>query len=659
MNTHLSHASMQKRFLSHLLTGIVLFLFSANLFAGSLNLAWDASTSANLGGYRLFYGTNSNNYTSSIDVGKQTSYQVTGLQDGATYYFTAKAYDSQRIVESGYSNEISATIPDPVSVDFTASATNGNASLIVSFTPTTSGTITGYQWDFGDASIPASTSQFPTVTYKNPGTYSVSLTVTSPSGNVTNTKENLITVTTPPPVANFSATPTSGVAPVSVSFKDTSTGNITGRLWAFGDGVTSTDVNPTHIYSTAGTYSVSLTVTGAGGSDTKTNNGFISVSAPPPPPPPATTDNKGLVAAYGFEEATGSTVADASGKGNHGTIRGAVRITKGRYGKALKFDGKSAWVTVKDSASLDLSKSMTLEAWVYPLSQTAGANTVILKEAYKAGVYALYSERSNNLPVSYFNDGRYSSISGSKRLPAYQWTHLVTTYDGQVQRLYVNGRKVAERAKSSLIKSSAGALRIGGNSVWGEYFNGYIDEIRIYNRALTATEVNNNIVTAVSVSNKTKRIMGDRALGPWVDYKPQGIAQAYQTVPKKSGVLTTVKVYLDSSSTATKLTAGIYKDNNGHPGALVAKGKLKSLRPGAWNSVSMSVAPIAKGQPYWIAVLGLDGEIALLSQEGSSTGLTETSASSTLTHLPRRWRGSATKSNASMSIYGKGYPSSK
>ena len=102
------------------------------------------------------------------------------------------------------------------------------------------------------------------------------------------------------------------------------------------------------------------------------------------------------------------------------------------------------------------------------------------------------------------------------QLPLNQWTHLVSTYDGQYQRLYVNGVEVAKSAQTSLIQQSSGVLRIGGNSLWGEYFQGYIDEVRIYNRALTAAEVNYNKATAISVSNPPQFVMGDKNLEPWV-----------------------------------------------------------------------------------------------------------------------------------------------
>jgi hypothetical protein len=205
------------------------------------------------------------------------------------------------------------------------------------------------------------------------------------------------------------------------------------------------------------------------------------------------------------------------------------------------------------------------------------------------------------------------------------------------------------------IQQSTGALHIGGNSLWGEFFKGYIDEVRIYNRALTVTEVNYNLQTAISVSNPSQFVMGDKTLEPLVDVQPQGVAQAYQTTPLNTGVITTVQVYLDVSSTATELVAGIYTNTNGHPGNLVAQGKISTLKPGAWNSVPIPVVSVTAAQPYWISILGSNGQIGFLDRIGSGTGLMETSTSKRLTTLHSTWRGSAYTTNSTMSVYGKGY----
>jgi hypothetical protein len=231
----------------------------------------------------------------------------------------------------------------------------------------------------------------------------------------------------------------------------------------------------------------------------------------------------------------------------------------------------------------------------------------------------------------------------------------VATYDGQYQRLYINGSQVAIQKQNTLIKQSNGVLRIGGNSIWGEFFKGYIDEIRIYNRALPPEEVSYNMATAVNVTNPPQFIMGDKTLEPLIDYKPQGIAQAFQVIPQNTSVVTTVQVYLDAGSTATELVAGVYDSNNGHPGTLVAQGKLSTLKYGAWNSVPIPVTPVTNAQPYWIAILGSNGQIGFLNRKRFGTSLMETSASSTLTSLPDTWDSSSTYPHSEMSVFGLGY----
>jgi PKD repeat protein len=660
----ITSTSLRELFLRIPLTLLALFVFSGNSFAGTVNLVWDSSTSSNVGGYKVSYGTSTSNYTATIDAGNKTSYPVSGLQDGAKYFFAVKAYDTNKTVESAYSNEINATVPTAttaLAADFTANKISGTAPLTIDFTPVTTGTITSWKWDFPGSYTPTvtnSSAKVTTVTYPTPGTYSVSLTVTGSSGSVTKTKSNFITVSGEAPVANFSATPTSGVAPLVVNFTDASAGSITSRSWNFGDGSTSTAVNPSHTYSVAGSYTVSLTVTGSGGSNTKTNSNFINVSSSGggTTQPPVTSSN-GLVAAYGFEEASGSTtVTDTSGNSNNGTIKEAVRIADGRYGNALKFDGVNDWVTVNDSASLDLSSGMTLEAWIYPQSMPNDWKTIIMKEKTGGSVYNLNATNDVNLPGFSFYDGAWRSLNGPEPLPLNQWAHLVATYDGNVQQLYVNGVLVASRNQAGLIPTSDGALRIGGNNILGEFFQGYIDEVRIYNRALTADEVSSNMTTPVSavVSDQLQFIMGNENVEPWADYRAQGIAEAFRTVAEKTGSVSQVKVYLDAGSTATELVAGIYTNRYGHPRTLLAQGKSGSLKPGEWNSVSIPAASVTAGQSYWIAVLGTKGQAGFRDRVGSGTGVMETSASTTLTTLPSRWTATTPKGNASMSVYGNG-----
>src|SRR5262249_50236266 len=93
----------------------------------------------------------------------------------------------------------------------------------------------------------------------------------------------------------------------------------------------------------------------------------------------------------------------------------------------------------------------------------------------------------------------YEAI-GSSQVALNTWTHLAATYDGSALRYYVNGTLTDSQNHTGQINTSTGALRIGGNSVWGEDFKGLIDEVRIYNRALSAAEIQADMNTAPTVT---------------------------------------------------------------------------------------------------------------------------------------------------------------
>jgi len=247
-------------------------------------------------------------------------------------------------------------------------------------------------------------------------------------------------------------------------------------------------------------------VNSTGQQSVDSNCSAVPVPARPAVPPtstPTTTapQTAGLVAAYSFDETSGATVADTSGNNNTGTLGSTVtRSTQGRFGGALVFSGDS-YVTIPNSASLALTAGMTLEAWVFPTAST-GLEAALMKEQPGGLVYALYTSSSSSRPMVYFNTGpstnRHRYLSGPGALPLNTWSHLAATYDGATLRLYINGAQVSSQSHTGSLVTSTGALRIGGDSMWGEYFRGMIDEVRIYNRALTPTEIINDLKKGVS-----------------------------------------------------------------------------------------------------------------------------------------------------------------
>jgi hypothetical protein len=242
-----------------------------------------------------------------------------------------------------------------------------------------------------------------------------------------------------------------------------------------------------------GSHSLTAIARDAAGNTATSPAVTVTVSNTTPPPPPS-----GLVAAYGFNEGSGSTVSDASGKGNTGVIAGATRVTAGKAGAALSFNGRNSWVTINDSSLLHLTTGMTLEAWIYPTALSGQARTVILKQYTTTNSsFELYATEEVPHPITYVNTTRYYSAQGPTLPPLNTWTHLASTYDGSMLRMYLNGVQVGSKAVSGNMKIGSGPLRIGGNSLWGEYFQGKIDEVRVYNRALTASQIRTDMTTPV------------------------------------------------------------------------------------------------------------------------------------------------------------------
>jgi hypothetical protein len=225
------------------------------------------------------------------------------------------------------------------------------------------------------------------------------------------------------------------------------------------------------------------------GSESSVSN-EVSTTLPPVEVP-------GLVAAYSFDEGHGTTVIDASGQDNHGTITGATWTLQGRFGSALDFDGLSALVTIPDAPSLRLTTAMTLEAWVKPSTVTSAWWDVIYKGNDNYFLEAT-APTGDGVPAGGGTfDANDVVMYGAAPLAVSSWTHLALTYDGATLRLYVNGVQVASQAQTGSLVTSANPLQIGGDSIFGQYFQGTIDEVRIYNQALSPSEIQADMGTPI------------------------------------------------------------------------------------------------------------------------------------------------------------------
>ena len=202
-------------------------------------------------------------------------------QNPTNWYSTAGSYNVSlnTTTTGGEWDVITRTITvynaTPVS-NFTSYMTTGYKPLAVQFNDTSIGAnITAWLWTFGDGE--AAAEQNVTHVYTEVGLYNVSLNISNDGGYNITTKVQYINVTTIPPLASFTGSPLSGSFPLNVQFNDTSTNAPTGWLWQFGDGTTSTSKNATRTYNNVGVYTVNLTTSNAGGTNTTSSIDYITV----------------------------------------------------------------------------------------------------------------------------------------------------------------------------------------------------------------------------------------------------------------------------------------------------------------------------------------------------------------------------------------------
>ncbi len=206
-----------------------------------------------------------------------------------------------------------------------------------------------------------------------------------------------------------------------------------------------------------------------------------------------------------MNEGTGTTIKDVSGNGNNGTIYGASWTTNGKFGSALSFNGSSSYVSLGNPAALQLTGSMTLSAWVRIANYVTADNQIIAK-ADATGGWQLKATPDTGArtfgvvvsPASGSKANRYSTARASTN----KWIHVAGVYDAtaKTMSMYVNG-SLSNGGLQGVIPASqwnnANQPVTIGRRTGGSYFNGIIDEARVYNRALSAAEIQADMNTAL------------------------------------------------------------------------------------------------------------------------------------------------------------------
>ncbi|WP_308634044.1 PKD domain-containing protein [Paenibacillus silvisoli] len=258
-------------------------------------------------------------------------------------------------------------------------------------------------------------------------------------------------------------------------------------VWDFGDGTTSTKCHFDHAYpampldSPDRTYTATVTVTdddGGVGADS------FKVTA-------RAEQTPRQIAYYTFD----GNFQDSSGNGNHGTSKiGNPTFVEGIVGQAAKFDGKSG-VLVEDSDSLDLATSFSFSMWVYKETAGTGGYAPILTKGHTEnyGPYSFLHDGRGESPgmrlVSGDRDG-YTHLFPTTPMPNKVWYMTTVTWDGSVAKYYINGEYKASLPFKGIFANTTEKLTIGFDPPGAtEYFNGMMDDFRMYNYPLSEAEI--------------------------------------------------------------------------------------------------------------------------------------------------------------------------
>jgi RHS repeat-associated protein len=203
----------------------------------------------------------------------------------------------------------------------------------------------------------------------------------------------------------------------------------------------------------------------------------------------------GLVAAYSFDQGSGTTLPDLSGAGNPATISGATWSNSGRFGKALNFDGVDDRAGAPDSATFDFGDKFTLEAWVNLDTINPAGSAVVGGGAngpymYLDGTGALVLRKSGVADIA----------KSTTTITAGQWYHVAATKDGAAVRLYIDGQDVTGAVTNQAMVNGDLGFGFGSNFPYNtsRFLDGRIDEGRIYSRAISGSEILEDRDTAVA-----------------------------------------------------------------------------------------------------------------------------------------------------------------
>ena len=202
------------------------------------------------------------------------------------------------------------------------------------------------------------------------------------------------------------------------------------------------------------------------------------------------TRDKGLVGYWTFDEGSGTSIRDSSGKGNNGTTYNNPAWVTGKQSNALSFDGVDDYVSYGAPSSLDLTNSMTISAWVNPQDITAPYHHIVSKGESGSTVAMQYILIvMGDKPRFLISNGSSSNSVQGPAVSVGSWYHIVGALTSTQLKLWVNGVAITPVSRTINPASNGKKVIVGTNGAGGETFGGIIDDVRIYNRALSDAEV--------------------------------------------------------------------------------------------------------------------------------------------------------------------------
>ena len=226
----------------------------------------------------------------------------------------------------------------------------------------------------------------------------------------------------------------------------------------------------------------------------------------------ALNDDKALMLYFTFDEDNGGKVKDVSGNNIEGTLEGAVWSKDGKIGGAVHLEGIDKFVEVDAVPELDINDELTIQGWFFPEESQGDSNLMGRRSSANVGGYCLqWSAQFTGAPQieTWINIGGWQGSRNKQTIkPALEeWHHVASTYDGDKIRQYIDGKLDVEfEPPNGKINSIEVVFRIGKAQTGLDGMIGLVDEVAIYNRALTVDEINqdmeNGVFFAVSPGGK-------------------------------------------------------------------------------------------------------------------------------------------------------------